>query len=145
VQNVSGTVTQTPSGTTPSTQGTLTTPTPLIGTGTGTIPGNISANVNLNTIAANATYVTAGTGPMSAQIIGAVGGPAGGPQTGVASMHSIKTIGEQTRGLQHLGTVVHQPAVGSTPATSTLFLNGLNLSPNGVAASQGGTVTVIPR
>ena len=98
VQNVSGTVTQTPSGTTPSTQGALTTPTPLTGTGTGTIPGNISANVNLNTMAANATYVTAGTGPMSAQIIGAVGGPAGGPQTGVASMHSIKTIGGQHPG-----------------------------------------------
>ena len=98
VQTVSGTVTQTPTGTTPSTQGTLTTPTPLTGTGTGTIPGNINANVNLTTIAANPTYVTAGTGPMSAQIIGAVGGPAGGPQTGVASMHSIKTVGGQHPG-----------------------------------------------
>ena len=91
------------------------------------------------------TYVTAGTGPMSAQIIGAVGGPAGGPQTGVASMTAIKTIGENTRALQYLGTVVNQPAAGTTPASSTLFLNGLNLSSTGVAASQSATVQVIPR
>jgi hypothetical protein len=145
VQTVSGTVTQTPIGTTPSTQGTLTTPTPLSGTGTGTIPGNVGANVNLNTMAASPTYVTAGTGPMSAQIIGAVGGPAGGPQTGVTSMHSIKTVGGNPRALQHLGTVVHQPATGTTPASSTLFLNGLNPSSTGVAASQGGTVKVAPQ
>jgi hypothetical protein len=143
IQTVSGTVTQTPIGATPSTQGTLTTPTPLSGTGTGTISGDISANLNMSTIAANATYVTAGTGPMSAQIIGAVGGPAGGLQTGVASMTAIKTVGEDTRALQYLGTVANQPAVGTTPASSTVFLNGLNLSSTGVAASQSGTVQVI--
>jgi hypothetical protein len=82
---------------------------------------------------------------MSAQIIGAVGGPAGGTQTGVASMHSIKTIGANTRALQHLGTATHQPAVGSTPATLTTNLNGLNPTRSGVFANQTGTVTVTPK
>jgi hypothetical protein len=146
VQTVSGQANQTLTGTTPSTQGTLTTPTPLSGTSTstGTISGNINANVALTTTAVTPTYVTAGTVPMSAQIIGAVGGPAG-TQTGVASMHSLKGTVTDTRGLQHLGTATFQPAAGSTPATLITNLIGQNLSLSGVAAMQTGTVTVTPR
>ncbi len=148
VQTVSGPATQTAVGTPPSTQATLTTPTPLPGTSAGLMSGNINANVNLTTTAVSPTYVTAApglTGPMSATIVGAVGGPAGGPQTGVASMHSVKTIGGQTRTMQHLGTATHQPAVGTTPPALTVNLNGLNNSHSGVAASQSGTVTVTPK
>jgi hypothetical protein len=142
VQTVSGTVAQTPASTT---QGSLITATPLPGTSTGLMAGNINANVNLSSTAVSPTYVTAGTTPMSAQIIGAVGGPAGGTQTGVASMHSLKGTGTNTRGLQHHGTATFQPAAGSTPATLTTNLNGLNPSRTGVAATQTGTVTVTPR
>ncbi len=140
VQTVSGTVTQTPTGSTPSAQGSLTTPTPLTGTSTGVLAGNINANLALTSTAASATYVTSGSGPMTAQIVGAVGGPAGG-----TSMHSIKTIGSQTHFLQHVGTAAFQPAAGSTPATLTATVNGLNLAPMGVFARQRGTVTVTPR
>jgi hypothetical protein len=103
--------------------------------------GNINTNVNLTSTAADATYVTAGTASMHAKIIGAVGGPDGGTLTGVASMHSLKTIEGNTRGLQHLGTATFQPAAGSL----IMNLNGLNLSGSGVAAMQTGTVTVTPR
>jgi hypothetical protein len=144
VQTVSGNVTQTPLGTTPATQATLITPTALAGTSTGLMSGNINANVALTSTAVTPVYVTAGTGPMSAQIIGAVGGPAGGPQTGVASMHSIKTVGGQTHQRTHLGTATHKPATPSTPATVTTNLQGLNNSHSGVAAAQSGTVTVTP-
>ncbi len=154
VNTVSGPVTQTPTGSTPSTQGSLTTPTPLSGTSsvstsTGIITANINANLALTSTAASATYGTSGSGPMTAQIVGAVGGPAGGTQTGVASMHSFKTIGSQTHFLQHVGTAAFQPAAGSTPATLTATVNGLNLapppSPLGTFARQRGTVTVTPR
>jgi len=158
VQTVSGNVAQTPVGATPATQATLITPaaTPLTGTSTGLMPGNINAQVNLTSTAVTPVYVTAGTGPMSAQIIGAVGGPAGGPQTGPASMHSVKTIGGRTRQQMHLGTATHKPATPSTPATPsapatpstpatlTTNLQGLNNSHSGVAAAQSGTVTVTP-
>jgi hypothetical protein len=140
-----GTVTQTPTGTTPSTQATLITPTPMPGTSTGLMAGNINTSVNLTTTAVSPTYVTAGTASMHAKIIGAVGGPTGGTLTGVASMHSLKTIGGNTRALQYHGTATFQPAAGSTPATLTTNLNGLNLSRTGIAASQTGTVTVTPR
>lgn len=145
VQTVSGTVTQTPTGSTPSAQGSLPTPTPLTGTSTGVLAGNINANLALTSTAATATYGTSGSGPMTAQIVGAVGGPAGGAQTGVASMHSIKTIGSQTHFLQHVGTAAFQPAAGSTPATLTATVNGLNLPQSDVFARQRGTVTVTPR
>jgi hypothetical protein len=148
VQTVSGPATQTAVGTPPSTQATLTTTTPLPGTSAGLMSGNINANVNLTTTAVSPTYVTAApglTGPMSATIVGAVGGPANGPQTGVASMHSVKTIGGRTRAMQHLGTATHRPAVGTTPPALTVNLNGLNNSHSGVAASQSGTVTVTPK
>lgn len=145
VQTVSGNVTQTPVGTTPTAQATLTTPTALTGTSTGLMSGNIDAKVALTSMAVTPVYVTAGTGPMSAQIIGAVGGPAGGPQTGVASMHSIKTIGGRTSQHTHLGTATHQPATVTTPATLTTTLQGLNNFHSGVAASQAGTVTITPR
>jgi hypothetical protein len=154
VQTVSGTVAQSPTSTItppPPNPGSLTTPTPLAGTSTGLMSGNINANVILNSSAVSPTYVTASTTPMSAQIIGAVGGPAGGTQTGVASMHSLKGTGTNTRGLQHHGTATFQPGIPATtttpaiPATLTTNLNGLNPSRTGVAAGQTGTVTVTPR
>ncbi|MHB9072849.1 MAG: FecR domain-containing protein [Desulfobaccales bacterium] len=142
VQSVSGDVTQ--SVLSPA-QATLTTPTSLAGTSSGLMPGNINANVNLASTAVTPTYVTAGTGAMSAQIIGAVGGPAGGPQTGVASMHSIKTVGGHTHQRMHLGTATHTPAAAAAPATLTTNLQGLNNSHSGIAAAQSGTVTVTPK
>jgi hypothetical protein len=154
VQTVSGTVAQSPTSTItppPPNPGSLTTPTPLAGTSTGLMSGNINANVILNSSAVSPTYVTASTTPMSAQIIGAVGGPAGGTQTGVASMHSLKGTGTNTRGLHHHGTATFQPGIPATtttpaiPATLTTNLNGLNPSRTGVAAGQTGTVTVTPR
>jgi hypothetical protein len=60
-------------------------------------------------------------------------------------MHSLKGTGANTRALQHLGTTTFQPAAGSTPATLTTTLNGLNPTRSGVFASQGGTVTVTPK
>jgi hypothetical protein len=74
IQTVSGNVSQTPVGVTPSTKATLTTRTALTGAGTGTIPGNISANVALTSTAVTPIYVTPGTGTMTAHIVGAVGG-----------------------------------------------------------------------
>jgi hypothetical protein len=163
VQTVSGNVTQTPIAITPATQATLTTPTALVGTSTGLMSGNVNATVAITSKAVTPVYVTAGTGPMSAQIIGAVGGPAGATQTGVASMHSIKTIGGKTSQRVHLGTAAHKPATPSipatpttpatpsspakpsTPATLTTNLQGLNNSQSGVAATQKGTVTVTPK
>jgi hypothetical protein len=82
---------------------------------------------------------------VTTNIVGAVGGPASGPHTGVASMHTVKTINGTSRQLMHLGTATHRPATASTPATLRVNLHGLNNSRSGVAAAQNGTVTVTPK
>jgi hypothetical protein len=148
VQTVSGTVTQTPTGSTPSTpstQGTLTTPTPLTGTSTGVMAGNINANLALASTAAGPTYGTTGSGPIVGQIVGAVGGPAGGAQTGPATMQAVKTVGTRTNHTHYLGTATFQPAAGGAAPTLTTSLKGLNLPASGVSATQSGTVTVTPK
>ncbi len=146
-QTASGTFDQAPVAGANGTQMVVTTPTPLIGTSTGTITGPINANLAITSTALQpSTYNNSVTGTITATTVGAVGGPAGGVQTGVASTQVVKTVGETTNTPGYVGTATLQPGAAGVPPVLTTTLNSVtNLAPNGSPTTQTGALTATPK
>jgi hypothetical protein len=147
VQTLSGGFTSTANSN--GTQSTLTAPS-LTGISTGTLSGNINGVLTTtNTTAVPGTLAT-NAGNTTAFVVGAVGGPAGGLQTGTASTQMVNVV-TPTAGIPLLprfeGTAVLTPAAGSAPPTLTTTLNGvLNLvPPNGTKVQTTGAVATTPK
>ena len=116
-QTVTGTIDQTPVSGTGGQQATITTSTPLVGTSTpltgiASAPsGLISTNLAITTTAMQPNaYPTAISPTVTANMVGAVAGPAGGVQTGVATIQAVTPAGPGTTitinlvGTDHLAT-----------------------------------------
>ena len=143
-QTSAGTINVTPVSGTNGTQATITNPIPLTGTSAGTISGQINTNLAITSTAMQpSTYNNVISPTIIATTVGAVGGPAGGVQTGVATIQTVTTTtppATTTTG-NLVGTATFQPATASAPATLTTKVIGVN--PVGVVpAVQTGTVTV---
>jgi hypothetical protein len=142
VQTATGTLNQTPVPNTSWTQATITTPIPLTGVSSGTITGPINTNVSITSTAMQAsTYNNAISPTITANMVGAVGGPAGGVQTGVATIQAVTTNAGTTSTNGFVGTTTLQPAAPSVPVTLTTTVIGINPA-GGTPAVQTGTVTV---
>ena len=142
IQTATGTINQTPVSGTSGTQATITTPIPLTGVSSGTITGAINTNVSLTSTAMQpSTYNNAISPAITANMVGAVGGPAGGVQTGVTAIQAVTTLAGTASTSSFLGTATLQPA---TPTTlPTLIANMIGINPAGsTPAVQTGTVTV---
>jgi len=141
-QTATGTINQTPVSGTSGTQATITTPIPLTGVSSGTIAGAINTNVSITSTAMqSSTYNNAISPAITANMVGAVGGPAGGVQTGVATIQAVTTNAGTTSTNNFVGTTTLQPATPSVPVTLTTTVIGIN--PAGATpAVQTGTVTV---
>jgi len=145
VQTLSGGFTATANGS--GTQSTLTAPA-LTGTSTGTLSGNINGVLaTTNTTAVSGTLAT-NAGNTTAYVVGTVGGPVGGLQTGTASTQMVNVV-SPTAGIplqpRFEGTAVLTPAAGSSPPALSTNLNGvLNLVPPNATQVQttGGLVTI---
>jgi hypothetical protein len=141
-QTATGTINQTPVSGTSGTQATITTPIPLSGVSSGTISGQTNTNLAITSTALQPnTYNNAISPAITANMVGAVGGPAGGVQTGVTAIQAVTTIAGTASTSSFLGTATFQPA---TPTTlPTLIANMIGINPAGsTPALQTGTVTV---
>ena len=92
---------------------TVTTPTPLTGTSGG---APVNANLNITSTALQPGSYASGSGTMTVNHVGVHAGPAGGPWTGVSTVHAVKTVGATTVdaglcGLQHRDAGVRQHPV----------------------------------
>jgi len=91
------------------------------------------------------------SGNLNAFVVGVVGGPAGGVQTGVGSTQMIRNItsGDGAGGIRlprFEGTTVLTPAMGGAPPTLTTTLNGvLNVAPNNAIVKTTGAVATTPK
>ena len=88
-------------------------------------------------------YTNAISPTVTAYTAGAVGGPAGGVQTGVATIQAVTTTGGTANAINLVGKTTLTPATTSTPATLTTTVSGVNPAGGGipVSAIQTGTVT----
>ncbi|MFH1594983.1 MAG: hypothetical protein ABIG94_01250, partial [Pseudomonadota bacterium] len=148
VQTVGGDFSQT--ATNNGTQATAIAPA-LTGTATGTLSGPVGGTLIINSQTGVPSTFGTNSGTISAHVVGVVGGPAGGVQTGVGSTQVIRTItsGDGAGGIRlprFEGTTVLTPAAGSTPPTLTTTLNGvLNVAPNGASTTQSGVLATTPK
>ena len=132
---------------------TVTTPTPLTGTSTGVLAGPINANLALTSTALQPNAYASGSGTIATATVGVVAGPAGGVQTGVATVQAVKTATTgTTTPTAYVGATTLTPAAGGatpTPATLTTTLQGVNPATvpavGTVGATQTGTLTVTPK
>jgi hypothetical protein len=126
---------------------TVTTPTPLTGSGTGALSGgSLSANMAITSTAMQPGSYTSGTGTMAVTGVGVVGGTPGGSQYGVSSVQAVTTASGASGGSStptFVGSSTLTPGSATTPTFLNTFLTGVNSVRNsGVGATQTGGITV---